>query len=220
MSKNKRNGNRKTRDENKNYRQPYLGYYSIITDTEATERYYFEGIRDSLPKDIKDNLVIKVVETKTERLLEKCTELIAYNSQYSILCIVFDRDRVTSFDKIIREAEEKGIRVGWSNPCFEIWLYAYFGSMPNISESKKCCSEFSKIYKSKTNQLYKKADKQIYYKVLKYGDEENAIKIAQQKYRQCLDDNKTKPSDMLPCTTLYELVNEIKIKIKNTENLN
>ncbi len=31
--------------------------------------------------------------------------------------IVFDCDEIKDFDEIVREAEKKGIGVGWSNPC-------------------------------------------------------------------------------------------------------
>ncbi len=53
--------------------------------------------------------------------------------------IVFDRDQVKDFDEIIRLAEKNDINAGWSNPCFEIWMFAYFGEMPTIKESYICC---------------------------------------------------------------------------------
>ena len=65
-------------------------------------------------------------------MIDKCLELTAYEAQYRIPWIVFDRDQVIEFDQIIAEAEKKDIQVGWSNPCFEIWMYAYFGAMPVI----------------------------------------------------------------------------------------
>ncbi|WP_370748259.1 RloB family protein [Faecalibacillus intestinalis] len=108
-----------------------------VTDTEATERCYFNGLHEYLPEDVRDKIVIKVVETKTAKLVDKCKELTAYDAQYRIPWIVFDRDRVVNFDKIIKEAENNVIQVGWSNPCFEIWLFAYYGNMPNIKESFK-----------------------------------------------------------------------------------
>lgn len=38
MAKKDRTGNRKTRDQRKQFKVPELGYYLIVTDTEATER--------------------------------------------------------------------------------------------------------------------------------------------------------------------------------------
>ncbi|MBE5994135.1 MAG: RloB domain-containing protein [Paenibacillaceae bacterium] len=213
MARDERTGNRKTREQRNKVRAPELGYYLIVTDTEATERCYFNGLHDSLPYEIQDKLVIRVVETKTRNMLDKCMELTAYEAQYRMPWIVFDRDQVKDFDVIIHEAREKGIRVGWSNPYFEIWIYAYFGSMPALHESWTCCSEFGKVYESRTGQKYSKADSNIYSRICKNGDEEKAIRIAQQKYEQCKREGKVKPSEMWPCTTVHELVGEIKRKI-------
>ena len=128
---------------------PELGYYLIVTDTEATERCYFTGLHQALPEDVRNKLVIKVVETKTRTMIDKCLELTAYDAQYRIPWIVFDRDQVQGFDEIIAEAVSKGIQVGWSNPCFEIWMYAYFGAMPAIQDSWTCCSDLDEYMRLK-----------------------------------------------------------------------
>ena len=213
MAKKDRTGNRKIREQRKQFKIPELGYYLIVTDTEATERCFFNGLHQALPQNVRDKLVIKVVETKTHTMIDKCLELTSYEAQYRIPWIVFDRDQVQEFDKIIAEAENKGVRAGWSNPCFEIWMYAYLGSMPAIKDSWTCCAEFGRVYEAKTGQKYSKADEQICGKLCKVGDEEKAIRIAQQKLEQCIREGKTKPSEMCPCTTVHELVGEIKSKV-------
>lgn len=214
MAKKDRTGNRKTRDQRKQFKTPELGYYLIVTDTEATERCFFTGLHQAMPKDVRNKLVIKVIETKTRTMIDKCMELMAYDAQYRIPWIVFDRDQVQGFDDIIAEAVNKGIQVGWSNPCFEIWMYAYFGSMPAIQDSWTCCSDFGRVYENKTGRKYSKADEQMYGKLSKAGDEEKAIKIAQHKLEQCIREGKTKPSEMCPCTTVHELVGEINGKVR------
>lgn len=119
MARKDRTGNRKTREQRKQFKVPELGYYLIVTDTEATERCFFTGLHQALPEDVRNKLVIKVVETKTRAMIDKCLELTAYDAQYRIPWIVFDRDQVQGFDEIIKEAEDKGIQVGWSNPCLK-----------------------------------------------------------------------------------------------------
>ncbi len=213
MAKKDRAGNRKTREQRKLFKVPELGYYLIVTDTEATERCFFTGLHQALPQDVRKKLVIKVVETKTRTMIDKCLELFAYDAQYRIPWIVFDRDQVQGFDEIIVEALSKGIQVGWSNPCFEIWLYAYFGSMPAIQDSWTCCSDFGRVYEAKIGQKYSKADAQMYGKLCKAGDEERAIQIAQRKLDEYIREGKTNPSEMCPCTTVHELVGEIKRKV-------
>lgn len=120
MAKKDRTGNRKTREQRKRFRVPELRYYLIVTDTEATERYFFTGLHQDLTGDVRNRVVIKVIETKTQTMIDKCLELTNYDAQYRIPWIVFDRDQVQGFDEIIAKAEREGIQVGWSNPCFEI----------------------------------------------------------------------------------------------------
>lgn len=85
--------------------------------------------------------------------------------QYGEIWIVFDRDEVKDFDRIIISAEKHDIHVGWTNPCIEEWFFAYFGKMPVCSGSVNCCSEFEKGYQKKTNCKYSKNDKSIYEKL-------------------------------------------------------
>ena len=93
MAKKDRTGNRKKRDQRKQFKVPELGYYLIVTDTEATECCFFTGLHQALPEDVRNKLVIKVVETKTRTMIDKCLELTAYDAQYRIPWIVFDRDK-------------------------------------------------------------------------------------------------------------------------------
>ena len=51
MAKKDRIGNRKSREQRKQFKVPELGYYLIVTDTEATERCYFTGLHQALPED-------------------------------------------------------------------------------------------------------------------------------------------------------------------------
>lgn len=131
MGKAERSSNRKTREQ-LSKRIPKLGYYFIVTDTKETEQNYMHGLRDSIPQSMRDNIVIKVVKAKTVDLVDKAVSLAALNPQYSEAWIVFDRDQVKNFDAIIEESLKKGLHVGWSNPCIEIWFHAYFGTMPSF----------------------------------------------------------------------------------------
>lgn len=71
MAKGDRTGNRKTREQRRTIKVPELGYYLIVTDTEGTERCFFAGLHQSLPEEVRNKLVIKVVETKT-RMVASC----------------------------------------------------------------------------------------------------------------------------------------------------
>lgn len=208
-----RAGKRKDRNQRVGIRVPELGYYLIVTDTDETEKNYFEGLRDSIPPELKDRLIIKVEKAKTMDLVERALKIKEQDSQYRIPWIVFDRDQVKNFDEIIQTAEKNGVGAGWSNPCFEIWMYAYFGEMPAIMESYTCCDRFEEKFEKVTGQKYQKNDKDIYRKLVRHGNEENAIKIAEQHYKKCVDDNIKNPSEMWPSCRVQELVKEIRKKI-------
>ena len=108
-----RAGKRRDRNKRVGARVPELGYYLIVTDTEETEKNYFEGLRDSIPMELKDRLVIKVEKARTVELVRKALEMTGQESQYRIPWIVFDRDQVKDFDEIIQTAEKSGVGAGW-----------------------------------------------------------------------------------------------------------
>lgn len=206
----KRDGRRKPRASALK-RVPKLGYYFIVTDTEETEKNYLYGLRDSLPENLRNHIVIKVSQARTEKLIETC-EQASIDPQYRQCWIVFDRDQVKDFDHIVAEAEHKGIRVGWSNPCIEIWFDAYFGKMPTVQDSPHCCQDFIRRFQEKTGQKYKKSDPHIYQKLNQAGDEAKAIQLAQRQLEHYCQEGERTPSKMCPCTTLHRLVDEIRRK--------
>jgi len=170
-------------------------------------------LRDSIPSELRDRLVIKVITAPTSDLLNKCLELAAIEPQYRKPWIVFDRDKVKNFDKIIADAGRQNVYVGWSNPCIEVWFHAYFSEMPVNAVPAKCISVFAADYKRLTKQEYDKTDGSIYRKLCKFGDEKTAIEIAGKRYQQ-RQESCVKPSEMLSTTTLYMLVEEIQEKVE------
>ena len=214
MARADRNGERKRR-ESATRRIPDLGYYIVVTDAKETEENYLYGLRDSLPTELQGRIVIKVSQAKTDQLVENCKNQTSLEPQYGEPWIVFDRDRVTCFDEIIQKAHKEGIKVGWSNPCIEIWFDAYFGQMHGYQESKQCWKRFAETYKRCTGMEYAKTDEHIYEVLNHYGDEQNAINIAEKRLRTHLESGMTKPSEMVPATTLHHLVDEIQRKTQN-----
>ncbi len=209
-----RAGKRKDRNQRIGTRTPELGYYLIVTDTEKTEKNYFEGLRNSIPAELKEHLVVKVEKAKTAELVKRAMELTDAEPQYRIPWIVFDRDQVKDFDEIVRTAEKNDINAGWSNPCFEIWMYAYFGEMPVIRESYICCEQFAEKFERVTGRKYQKNDRDIYRKLVQYGDEEKAFQIAKRCcQRWCTGDRKETPSEMCPVSMVQRLVEEIRRKV-------
>ena len=211
MARSDRSGKRKPR-ETFGTRVPDLGYYYIVTDAKETEGNYLYGLRDSLPRELRGRIVIKVSRTKTKELVKSCKEQAALEPQYGQPWIVFDRDRVVNFDEIIVKARKEGINAGWSNPCIEIWFDAYFGKMHSYNDSVVCCRKFAETFEQRTGQEYHKDNPQIYSILNRFGSEDRAIQIAGKRFRGYLLDGVDKPSEMCPCSTVYELIGEIRDK--------
>lgn len=213
MSEAERNGHRRSRDARFDRCNLRLGNYLIITDAKKTEKLYMEGLKESLPKSVRDQLQIKVVsDIAADKLVEKARSLRSKSSVYCDTWIVFDRDLVPNFDKIIKDAESNEIHVAWSNPCIEMWFLAYFNKTPNIPDSTTCIREFKNDCYSKMNKYeYHKDDKAIYNKLIQYGDEVQAIRCAKARHKS-LQNTSRKCSEMVGGTTLYQLVEDIKSK--------
>ena len=79
-------------------------------------------------------------------------------------------------------------------------------------DSVACCREFGITFEKKTGQEYQKSNRQIYDLLSRYGNEDEAIRIAENRLQQYLRDDICKPSEMCPCTTVQHLVDEIKRK--------
>lgn len=189
--------------------KPRFGYYLIITDAKETEKNYFDGLRDSLPTSIKNNIVIKTITIDTKKLVFGINDIRARQPNFANTWVVFDRDQNYHFDQIIEDIKSQGASAGWSNPCFEVWLSSYFGEMPNYPNSTNCCSGFAKVFKTKTKKDYKKNDQHLYRILKEYGDEEKAISIAELKLKEAQGKSKL-PSKMCPATTVHELIREIR----------
>lgn len=190
---------------------PRLGYYLIVTEGKETEKNYFDGLRDSLPENIRNNIVIKTISTDTKSLVRKVEELRAKTPCFPKTWVIFDRDQNYTFDQLIGDVESHSASAGWSNPCFEIWLNAYFGEMPNYQTSTECCEGFSKTFKTKTGKEYEKNIKDIYKRLIQFGDEDKAIRIADSKLKEAMV-KANAPSKMCPATTVHELIKEIRGK--------
>lgn len=205
----RRAGNRKNRNRLLGTRPQLLRYYLIVTDTQKTEKNYFEGLQRSLPAALANRLNIRVVKANTAGLVQAALNYARSDPQPRVPWIVFDRDEVQNFDEIIRQAEKNGIGVGWSNPCFEIWMAGYFGKALSVTNSKGCCRRFAELFDSITGQEYDKNDPDIYQKLVRYGNTDTAIKIAKNRLNSYRQGACTQPSQICPATTVFVLVEEI-----------
>ena len=84
------------------------GAYLIVTDTEKTEKNYFEGIKNIIPDSLKNDLQIKIYSNKPlAKIIDFAAEQRNKDERFRDIWLVFDRDEVKNFDKLTEEAKEK-----------------------------------------------------------------------------------------------------------------
>ena len=74
------------------FRKPDLGYYYIVIDAVETEPNFFNGIKNSLPANIKGRLVIKIKTSKTYDMVDTILSDISKRPIVYDPWIVFDKD--------------------------------------------------------------------------------------------------------------------------------
>jgi hypothetical protein len=102
----------------------------VFTEGEVTEPEYLDWVkrgqsRFALVVDDRHGPPRKLLELALATSRRWNTSEWGPRSDRSIWC-VFDRDQHGSVDDVIRRAEQAGIRVAFSHPCFEYWLLLHF----------------------------------------------------------------------------------------------
>lgn len=205
----RRRANRKPRSQRPKQRYR-MKYYLILTDAEKTEVNYFNGLKESLSPEVREKIVIEVRKSKSPHtLLNDAERAQSKDAQIREVWLVFDRDEVSGFDDILVQAQVKGFNVAWSNPCFEIWLHAYFGEMPISHTSGQCIQKFKNKYDQIIGQEYSKDSGDLYDKLSDKGDEEKALKISKLRLEE-YSFERCRASEMYGATKVFELVEDIR----------
>lgn len=197
---------------------PGVNSFLIVTEGERTEPLYLEGIKKLITEKQKGsidifeipNIEIKGQGRGTGKLIEE-TEKIVKNSKimYQNIWIVFDKDDFDDFDKAIANAKSKGYDVAWSNQSFEYWLYLHFHYTDSALHRSGWEEKLEKLFarNNLSNGTYKKNDDEIFEIMNSFGGPKAAIKNA--KRRMAKFKQGKKPSEYDPGTTVHILVEEL-----------
>ena len=80
---------------------------------------------------------------------------------YDEIWCVFDRDNHAGVDQVLQEAQREGLKIAFSNPCFELWFLLHF----RYSTRPRSANETLRDLKKKLPD-YEKADEDVYGKLL------------------------------------------------------
>lgn len=148
----------------------------------------------------------------TGKLIEKTDELVSKaNVMYQNIWVVFDKDDFADFDQAIKEGQERGYKVAWSNQAFEYWLYLHFYYSDSALHRDDWNAKLDEIFDKYQlgDGVYKKNYEDIYQMVNQNDGVNTAIKHAKRRMAG-YDENRMKPSEYDPGTMMYKLVEELK----------
>lgn len=165
----------------------------IVCEGAKTEPGYFHNFhqqqRGTIIYDIDTDgggiNTLKVVQKAIDLRDRACDDKKPYDSVWA----VFDRDSFPcdNFDNAVRKCHAQDIRCAWSNEAFELWYLLHFRSVTQCmgrDEYKNALSEAvttSAGYKKKKKPyVYAKNDPKNYEIMTQLGDQEQAIKRAQE----------------------------------------
>jgi len=120
--------------------------------------------------------------------------------------IVIDRDEertnggghtLECFNQAIAKADGKGIKVAYSNPCFEIWYLLHFEYRNTAIDRDELCKQLERDHQYKKNELL----------ILNQEQQDTAIKNAQKLIKSWdAVQGITFPATDNPSTTVHDLV--------------
>ena len=201
------------KQSNKKKSKELVAYFLIVCEGEKTEPNYFKSFPKQSGKIIFD-IEFDGGGISTLKVVEKAIELRDKSKRkYDRVWAVFDRDgfKSTSFNSAIKKAEANNISCAWSNEAFELWYLLHFHNRITAmkrDEYKKAIEEAvnGKLGKKKKAFEYKKNDTQIYSLLKKLGNQDSAIKWANELANGI---NGEKFANYNPQTMVFKLVTEL-----------
>ena len=186
----------------------------IVCEGEKTEPNYFISLFDYANSKSGRKIKTKIIGKgrNTESLVSSVDEYFFYiddlkletNIPYGKTFVVFDMDSVKKkqFNNAIFTALKKGYIPIWSNECFELWYLLHFNYLESNLTRDEYYQKLSEIFDTK----YKKSDN--HFAML---NTEVNLKNAMINSKQLFDNSKGKnsPADRAPCTTVFQLIEEI-----------
>lgn len=188
-------------------RQSFL----IICEGQETEKNYFNSFRAN--KSVED-FEVKGLGANTLSLVQKALEIRANleakrEAPFDQAWCVFDRDSfpAQNFNAALQLATQNGFHVAYSNQAFELWYLLHF-DFHNAAISRTLYSE---KLSAKLGFHYRKNSPLTYTALQQLGDEERAMKFADNLLKSCITEKGfLDPESNNPSTTIHCLVRELR----------
>ncbi len=190
--------------------------FYILTNGKCSEKLYFDLLKK---KQTMYKVEVKFVNGTPLDVVNECVKIVGNANQVWAL---FDIDEAYNEEKLepaIQLANKSGVRYAFSNKAFEVWLISHFEQFSRAANNDELIVELNKLVNSNMSKPkieYKKNDEQLIKDrfIPKYKDAVNNAKIVYQtktKDQKMLNSGKVKIWDMCSCTTVFMLVEALKL---------
>ena len=194
-------------------RRPPKYHFLIVTNGEVTERKYFRDYGNDLSKK---GAVVWIEEPSFQNgnpsaVVKKAKEL-STSSRYCFceeIWAVFDKDDFPDFKDAVSSGQSGKIKIGYSNPCFELWLLLHFQDVSSDMTTKTVIDKVESHFK-KSGSKYEKNGK-IFDFVTTKGSEKEACRRAENLEKTF------EPWKNPPSTSIHKLIEQINKKCKTEE---
>lgn len=190
-------------------------YTLIVSEGIKTEPLYLKGFVDKINSQYKDiakenHIVVFGTGRNTRGLLKFVDRHVKKGDWdlYEKIWLVYDKDDFPddNFDNTqmsVENRQNSNIRVAWSNESFELWLLLHFQDY--------IVNNGREAYIEKLNKYldYSKTREDLYDVMLNKGSVEMAKQRARKQYETLINCGITVPSQMIPATRMYELIEEL-----------
>ena len=190
--------------------------FYIITNGEQTECNYFNLLKSK--RSVYD-VKVKFENADPVGLVQYARKLVGDANQ--VWC-VFDIDYTYQDNRLLtalKQAEESGIKIAYSNIAFEVWLISHFDKCRQHLQLKDYPNELNRLLKENgINEIYSKNNEKLL-KTCFIPNYKKAIvnaKIVYQNYVKAHNEkhsNQRQPVwEWVSSTTVYKLVEALKLK--------
>ena len=216
-----KNRKRERQKRKREYRQPKANSFLIITEGKKTEPHYFNGLKRLIVEKIGGCVDVVDIEVRgegrgTNSLIEKTDEIVGKSKKlYQNIWVVFDKDDFSDFDEAVRNGQQKGYKIAWSNQSFEYWLFLHFeysdSGLHRDDWNGKLTELFAKY--NLGDGIYRKNYEEIYEMMERNNRVDIAVKNARKRMNS-FDSEKGLPSNCNPGTRVHILVEELRRFLK------
>lgn len=204
--------------------------FIVACEGEKTEPNYLNSLFDWLKQEYRiaqgSFIIVSHQHSDPCGVLQDLLSAPEYSDLFDEKWIVIDRDEVMvtkkgssghtkeNFCKAIMAAKDKGVKVAWSNLCFELWFVLHFNyrdtacDRKEIQENAKNLLTANGILSSEESINNMKSKTNLFNALLPYRETaiRNAIRLMQNRMNE-------KPENCNPGTTFHELVQSLVNKV-------